>query len=94
MSAVRAPDGGGTRPRGGRAPQPPPRATPRGRPHLLKIFAQLGRHVHLPVSAGVAGGQQEEGEEAPQRPPCSGGAGSARGPQCWLREGPVCSARH
>ena len=62
MSAVRAPDGGGTRPRGGRAPQPPPRATPRGRPHLLKIFAQLGRHVHLPVPGEVADGQQEVGE--------------------------------
>uniref|UniRef100_A0A8C2PBI9 Lipase maturation factor n=1 Tax=Capra hircus TaxID=9925 RepID=A0A8C2PBI9_CAPHI len=77
MSAVRAPDGGGTRPRGGRAPQPPPRATPRGRPHLLKIFAQLGRHVHLPVPGEVADGQQEVGEarlhvlhvrEEPDRP--------------------------
>lgn len=60
-SAVRVPDGhapGG----GGAARQPQPRFTPRGRSHLLQIFAQLGRHVHLPVLGEVADGLQEVGE--------------------------------
>lgn len=39
-----------------------PAPLPRGGPHLLQIFAQLGRHVDLPVLGEVADGLQEMGE--------------------------------
>lgn len=61
MSAIRAPDG--YTPGGGGAPgSPRPAPLPGGRPHLLKIFAQLGRHIHLPVLGEVADGLQEVSE--------------------------------
>lgn len=93
MSAVSAPDGGGTRPEGGETRGPRPAPLP-GAALASKIFAQLGRHVHLPVPGEVAGWAARGGRSAPPRPPCSGGAGSAQGPQRRLLDGASALARH
>lgn len=92
MSAVSAPDGGGTRLRGGRAPRPCPAPLP-GAALTSQDIRPAGpprpppQFLVRPVD-GARGGRS-----APPRPPCSGGAGIGLGPQRWFffADGPALS---